>query len=275
MEQRLRQDFIRFIIDVIKPEKIFAVNFRSLTGLAEQKYTDLLIVIPDSCQKPFKEFETVIEACLLNNQTITFSLHQSSHLSDHLAEGHIFYLFVCREENMIYTDGKTALPKFPTLIAAEVKQKATIDFEAGFKKATFFMDGARLYSNRDRGLAVFMLQQAAELTLRTFILALTGKEVRTHSILTFKKYCRRLAPELNTIFPGNTEEEEKLLQLLEKAYLNGRYARTFDVEEEMLAVLFERVALLQSTAKELFGRIMDALEQTEEEQEKNNYTFSH
>jgi len=48
------------------------------------------------------------------------------------------------------------------------------------------------------------------------------------------------------------------LQLLEKAYLNGRYSRAFDVQEEMLCVLFERVALLQVTAHELFDRIMDA-----------------
>src|ERR1044071_6199137 len=178
---------IRLIVNLLKPEKIFAVDFYSLTGQTEQKSTDLLIVIPDSCQKPFKEFETVIEACLLNDQTITFSLHQSSHLSDHLAEGHIFYSYVCREENLVYTDGKTALPKPSALIAAEVKQKATNDFESGLKKAAFFMEGAKLYQNKDEALTAFMLQQAAELTFRSFILALTGKEVRTHSILTFKK----------------------------------------------------------------------------------------
>jgi HEPN domain-containing protein len=257
---------IRLMVNLLKPEKIFAVNFHSLIKQPEQKYTDLLIVIPDSCQKPFKEFETIIEAGLLNDQTITFSLHQSSHLSNHLAEGHIFYSYVCMKANMVYTDGKTTLLKSPALVAADIKQKAVNDFEAGFKKAAFFMEGAKLYHDKDEALTAFMLQQAAELTLRAFILALTEKEVRTHTIVTFKKYCGRLAPELNTIFPSNTEEEEKLLQLLEKAYLSGRYARTFDVEEEMLAALFERVALLQATAKELFDRIMDALGLKEKEQ---------
>lgn len=247
--------FIRFIINIIQPEKIFGVHYPDRIKETNPINTDLLIVIPDSCQKPFSEFETLIKVCLLNNQTITFSLHKSADLNNHLAAGHIFYTSVCTKANIVYDNKGTYLQQALLLKNTEIAQKAASDFEAGFSKAASFMQGAKMYLDKgEKALTAFMLQQATELPFRALILSLTGNEIKTHSIYTFKKYCKRYAPELNTIFSGNTEAEEKLLQLCEKAYLQSRYAPLFEIDEDILQTLMQRVCLFIETAKQLFER---------------------
>lgn len=68
-------------------------------------------------------------------------------------------------------------------------------------------------------MTMLMLQQATELTFRAVALSLYGVERRTHSTKSLKKLNRRLAPQFNGIIPADTEEEERLLKVLEDAYL--------------------------------------------------------
>lgn len=89
-----------------------------------------------------------------------------------------------------------------------------------------------------------MLQQAAETTFRTIAIALYGSEPRTHSIRSLKVFNRRLAPQLNDLFPDNTAEEEQLLNVLEDAYLAARYTSSYQIGRPDLDTIFVRVAQL-------------------------------
>ncbi len=61
----------------------------------------------------------------------------------------------------------------------QVLHKSKQEFEAGLAKAKNFYDGARYYGEtREPSLAMFMLQQAAELTFRTIAISLYGIEKR-------------------------------------------------------------------------------------------------
>ena len=106
---------------------------------------------------------------------------------------------------------------------------------------------------------MFMLQQAAETTFRSTAMALYGSERRTHSIRSLKRFNHRLAPQLNDIFPGGHQDEERLLQLLEDAYLGGRYNPDYQINEQEVHAISSRVLRMLELAESVFEGRMAAM----------------
>jgi HEPN domain-containing protein len=104
-----------------------------------------------------------------------------------------------------------------------------------------------------------MLQQATETTFRTTAIALYGSERRTHSIRSLKRFNHRLAPQLNDIFPGGSPGEERLLQLLEDAYLETRYNQHYQVNEQDHNLISTRVFSQLELAEAVFKERMNAI----------------
>ena len=105
-----------------------------------------------------------------------------------------------------------------------------------------------------------MLQQATEMIFRGLLLALNGYDKKTHELRSLKKHLRRCAPGLLEIFPDNTPEEQRLLTLLDDAYLGARYQLNFTVNPDDAARLQERVASLLETAPTIKDRVLQSLE---------------
>jgi hypothetical protein len=61
---------------------------------------------------------------------------------------------------------------------------------------------------------MFALHQAAETIFRTVAVSLYGHEKRTHFIKSLKRFNRRLAPQLNDMFPADTTPWEERLLIL-------------------------------------------------------------
>ncbi len=127
-------------------------------------------------------------------------------------------------------------------------------------KARKFFEGAGYYRQvSEHALSMFMLQQATETTFRTTAIALYGSERRTHSIRSLKRFNHRLAPQLNEIFPGDAPDEERLLQLLEDAYLEARYNPHYHISEQDLHLVSSRVSRLLELAEAVFEERMTAI----------------
>jgi hypothetical protein len=68
--------------------------------------------------------------------------------------------------------------------------------------------------------------------------------------MTFKTYQALRSLTDHDLFT-RIEEEKRLTDLLEKAYLESRYENNYAVNENDLTVFFDKVKLLQDTCKEL------------------------
>ncbi|WP_409012445.1 HEPN domain-containing protein [Dyadobacter sp. 50-39] len=99
---------------------------------------------------------------------------------------------------------------------------------------------------------MFMLRQAAETTFRSTAVALYGSKRRTHSIRSLKRVNHRLATQLNDIFAGGSPDEERLLQLLEDAYLGARYNPDYQISEQEVRSISSRVLRLLELAEAVF-----------------------
>jgi uncharacterized protein len=228
-----------FLVTTIEPERIYRILHQPAAN--RQPVTDLMIVLPDSMQnKPFSEYETLIEAgCSLGTQ-LSFSLHQASHVNTAIKEGHIFYSLVCTEENLMYWSEEKEWPPTPEEKVKEIRQHAWEQFQNNFSKAEIFLQQAtQCMLQQNNKLTAFFLQQAAELCCRAILISLTGRDKKTHSIAALKKTCRRCTAVVDQAFPNNTEEEKRLLKMLDDAYIAARY------EDDFLPALTDLECLLQ------------------------------
>lgn len=238
---------VTFIAATLQPEKIYRVPHLPLQQ--QPPITDLIIVISDTMQeKPFSEYENLVEAGCMADTRLQFSLLQSSHLNNILQEGHVFYSTYCTAKNLIWWQQQKETPQISAEKLQALKQKAEENFQNGFSRAVAFLKQAQFSKEQsNNNLTAFFLHQATELCCRALIASFLGIEKKTHSLHQLKKYCRRITPLVHQIFPETTTEDKRLLKLLDEAYLAARYENDFSITPDDLEILLDKVTLLHQS----------------------------
>lgn len=248
----VEQKMIQFITTTIAPEKIYRISHKE-THL-ENNFFDFLIVISDTSQISFKDYEQIISIAPVDNTNTQFSLHKSSYIKKQIAEGHVFYSIICVPDNIVYDNGNDSIQEANTESITEAIEKAKKTFYFSFNKAKSFLEGAKNYFQMNKkDIAAFMLHQATEIALRAIIISLSPYDLRTHSLRELLKNCRRYVPEIENIFSENKDEEKRLVSLLEKSYIEARYNDLFLINDSDLNLYFEEVQALHSKIEETFN----------------------
>ncbi|GEM_PF-1084075 len=224
---------------------------------------DLLIVLEKSCTKAYQEFESILDLTKLGFKKGMCTVHSYGLLHSLMSRGHVFYNTACVEHNIIYKKNNEELlvPLSRTLFE-KTKSESEILFKGGIDKAVHFYNGVQLYINNEvYDMAMFMLQQACELTYRSLLNVLRGKDVKCHSLVVLRKHVKRYAPEVLGVFSAVEEEEIKYLQLLEEAYVKSRYYYDYTIDPSLISHLNKSIGLLQQKAINLFKHKMDVLTQ--------------
>nr|WP_121271543.1 HEPN domain-containing protein [Pedobacter schmidteae] len=241
---------INFITDVVAPEKIFCLNH--WVDAEGKDHADLLLVIPDKSSKIFDEIEKVIDFACLKHHHLSCSLFKASFFQQMIYEGHIYFSLACNKDELIYDNGASALPA----LKQEGHQKRVVqtktEFYAGLEKARSFYSAAENCRSGSLTMGAFMLHQAAELCLRALTKSLTGQDKTTHSIRALLKFSLRITTRLTTLMNCGEAEDERLMGVLEAAYLGYRYTEKYTVSEGDLNVFFERVKVLHRHTEEAF-----------------------
>lgn len=254
LQDKVLAAILQLLVAAIRPERIFLLSWQ------ENTLVDLLIVVPDTSAKPFSHYETLIETAFCNVPELCFSLIQANTLAQHIEDGHLFYLSACTGEKQVYSSSPLHLPQPAPAKKEEIRTIARQQFGGGMNRAAVFFESAKTwFETNNNGMALFMLHQAAELAFRAIIIVLIGYEVKEHKISVLQKHTRRCAPELNTVFPADTEKEKDLLALLDSAYLKARYTDKFTASVEDVLLLLNRVQTLHSIAQDNFARVMGLL----------------
>ena len=237
-----------FLVTTLEPERIYRVIHEP--GAKQQPLTDLLIVLPGSKQeKPFSQYETLIEAGCTIGTHLSFSLHHAGRVNAAVAEGHIFYSFLCTKDNLMYWNEKKDWPVTTANRMQELSLIAYQQFQNNFSKAETFREYATLsMAQQDNKLTAFFLQQAAELCCRAILTSLTGRDKKTHSIEVLKKTCRRCTAVVDHAFPSHTEKDRQLLKILDDAYIAARYDDDFSPAANDLERLLQKVQQLHNSA---------------------------
>lgn len=162
-----------------------------------------------------------------------------------LMKGHPFADMVFKRAVLLYQSDEEE-PTTPEVVPAVKVEKNDVLYHEANNKITEFIAGAVLYMVRKQPkLAAFMFHQAAEQCLHALFEIKTGMYLNTHNLDKLLRYCSMVCWRLPEIFPRDNEKEERLFQLLQKAYVGGRYEKDYSITLLELETIRKRIMELK------------------------------
>jgi len=211
----------------------------------------LLVLVNKEGKPNCNDLQDRIENSCRNFIPVTAIVLDINHFNAWLTEGHPFANKVVQIAECIHDVGNIPLV-IPTLIDEVQWTKLNeMIFSTGLNKVQEFLAGADLFRIREQNkMAAFMLHQATEQALHTLFKITTGMYIHTHNLDKLIRYCSMVSYKLPGIFPKNNEKNERLFQLLQKAYVGSRYDKDYSIFTNDLIVISERIRELEKILKD-------------------------
>lgn len=147
-----------------------------------------------------------------------------SKLNDALSEGRYFYVEILAQGIMLYDSGEYRLATPRELDYAEIKEMAEAYYKDKYSDAEDFLFHAKIAQERGTyQMCSFMLHQATENFIKTIPLVYVLYGYKEHDLEFLIEKCKPYTLDLAKVFPRDTDEEERLFKLLQRAYIEARY----------------------------------------------------
>ena len=161
-----------------------------------------------------------------------------------LLAGHAFAHTV--QQRAVLLHGEAIVDPNLQAIEAPVPYAAKQKWQDQEKVKAFFAGAELFIIRKEYKMAAFMLHQCAEQALLTLFKKGSGLHVNTHNLDKLVRYCTMVNYTISDILPRNNEQQERLFQLLQRAYIDTRYKNDYNITladleaiKAMLAKLLE------------------------------------
>jgi len=169
-----------------------------------------------------------------------------------IKKGYYFYTDITKEGILLYDSGRQKLAEPRKLNYEEIRDLSRQYFDERFERANSFLRSARHdYNDEDLKMASFHLHQAVENLYFAVTLTFSLYSPKEHNLFKISGYTKRHTLEVGKTFPRDTEEEQRLFQLLDDAYVQARYNPNFAVTKEDIEILIPRVEQLRDITKQV------------------------
>lgn len=183
--------------------------------------------------------------------TVQFIDESIDDLNKAIDKNRYFYTDIKREGIMLYNSGRYKLARRRKQNYREIKELAEEYYNDRFERANSFLRSARYsYKDQDYKIASFHLHQACENYYNSIILTFTLYSPKEHSLITLSGRAKTHSLESSEAFPRDTEEEKRLFDLLQDAYVQARYNLHFRITQEDIEALIPKVELLRDIARQ-------------------------
>ena len=217
---------------------------------------DILVIGRDRAYVRRLNLWNKVENTIHRTKTIktwaTMIVHDIEEVNRALRQGQYFFTDITKEGVLLYDSKRFELAKAQKLSPEERKQTAQQDFRYWFKGATeFLIDFRNAFERGSYRNAAFYLHQATERFYMAVLLVFTHYKPKEHNIEKLGKQVSNLDPRFLPVFPRSAQEEERLFELLKKAYIDARYNPNYKITKSELEYLAGRVRKLQRLTKEV------------------------
>jgi len=215
---------------------------------------DILVIVKTHSQvrklSLWRKIRSLVGRWSATHPRLSMIVHDIQEVNQALSRKHYFFTDVKKEGVLLYDSKRFELAKAQKLTSEERKQIAQADFKYWFKSASYFFDNFKVNLEKRRyNIAAFELHQATERFYITALLVFTHYKPKEHDIEILGKQVDNLDPHFLSIFPRSTPEEDRLFELLKKAYIDARYNPKYKITRKELEYLAERVKKLQRVTK--------------------------
>ena len=182
-----------------------------------------------------------------------------SKLNDALSEGRYFYVEILAQGIMLYDSGEYRLATPRELDYAEIKEMAEAYYKDKYSDAEDFLFHAKIAQERGTyQMCSFMLHQATENFIKTIPLVYVLYGYKEHDLEFLIEKCKPYTLDLAKVFPRDTDEEERLFKLLQRAYIEARYnKKNFAVTQADIDALIPRIELLRDIVEKVCRERID------------------
>lgn len=190
-----------------------------------------------------------------------------SKLNDALSEGRYFYVEILAQGVMLYDSGEYRLATPRELDYAEIKEMAEAYYKDKYSDAEDFLFHAKIAQERGTyQMCSFMLHQATENFIKTIPLVYVLYGYKEHDLEFLIEKCKPYTLDLAEVFPRDTDEEERLFKLLQRAYIEARYnKKNFTVTKADINALIPKIELLRDIVGKVCYRRLDYYNSQQEE----------
>ena len=183
--------------------------------------------------------------------TVQFIDESIDDLNKAIDKNRYFYTDIKREGIMLYNSGRYKLARRRKQNYREIKELAEEYYNERFERGNEFLLGAIFYNEQGlHKMASFNLHQACENYYNSIILTFTLYSPKEHSLIKLSARAKTHSLESSEAFPRDTEEEKRLFDLLQDAYVQARYSLHFRITQEDIEALIPKVELLRDIARQ-------------------------
>lgn len=177
---------------------------------------------------------------------VNFIVHSIMDLNDQLAHGRPFFVDIVCGGIMLYEAPGFPLVEPELLDPGATRAEARDAFDHWFPSATNRFELAKEAIRRSYGReAAFDLHQTVERLYHCTLQVLTLHSPKSHRLAFLRTHAERVAPPLTTVWPRDSRFARQCFARLDRAYVEARYSRRYEITEQELAWLVERVRLLR------------------------------
>jgi predicted nucleotidyltransferase/HEPN domain-containing protein len=179
-------------------------------------------------------------------------VHTLQDVNDQLARGRPFFIDIIRDGIILYEkDGHPFVAPKP-LSEEDARAEAKGYFGEWFRLSQQALEVAKLALERDIWRhGSFMLHQATEEAYHCVLLVLTLYSPKSHRLKSLRSSAERLEPRLIEAWPRDTKFARRCFERLDRAYVDARYSPHYEITEEELRWLIERIQVLQNLVEQV------------------------
>lgn len=217
---------------------------------------DLLVVLDHEDFKLKLRIEDRVKEDFVQTEIIRtpigFIFHGIKHLNQALVIGNYFFKDIKEEGIVLYDSGKVKLAKPKKLTPKQYQQKAQDYYDQWFESANeFLIDFRNALDRNSLNKAAFELHQATERFYTTILLVFTDYRPKDHDLETLGIKVE-MCDKRFAMFPKTTKEEQRLFELLKKAYIYARYKmEEYTITQPELEYLADKVNQLKQLTQEI------------------------
>lgn len=238
------------------------------TPVGKQSDVDLLIIVNDARLTDKTRYWANLEERLRVEYLYKHHLlapaqlivHSLDEVNDGLRHGRYFFMDVARDGVILYEADDTKLAEPEEKTPAAVHRMAQGYFDEFFTRAAEFYDLYQFCMDRQRlKNGALQLHQCVEQLYHTVLLVRTLYTPYVHDIVKLREQAEQVDIRLAEAWPRDTQFEIDAYNRLQVAYVKARYHKHFIIDEDQIAWLGERGAILmkliEASCKEQLAKL--------------------
>lgn len=174
---------------------------------------------------------------------VSFIVHSHREVNTALREGQYFFVDIRRDGIVLYELDEEPLTNPIPVKPIDALRMATEYLDDRLPHARKFAKGATFYrSERDYKESAFLLHQSIEQAYAALLLVLTNYSPASHNIKFLRSLAEDQAQQLAEVRPRDQQRYVAWFNVINEAYVKARYSPHFEITQEALQWLAERVS---------------------------------